>query len=163
LALVYLSLGTNLGDREKNLRTAVDRLESDGTVRITAVSSIYETEPVGYTEQPLFLNLAAAGETALTPQALLAAAKNVERTLGRISTFRWGPRLIDIDILLYEAEQIATAELTLPHPRLAERSFVVIPLAEIAPDLVLPSGIPVRRLAESCRAGGIRRWKAWSG
>lgn len=164
MAQIYLSLGTNLGDREENLRAAVGCLASGGVVQITAVSSIFETEPVGYTAQPLFLNIAAAGETSFAPHALLYAVKNVERKLGRTPTFRWGPRLIDIDILFYNGERIETAELTLPHPRLSERGFVIIPLAEIAPDLLLPAGITVRRLAENYReTGGVRCWKAWAG
>ncbi|MGI5839914.1 MAG: 2-amino-4-hydroxy-6-hydroxymethyldihydropteridine diphosphokinase [bacterium] len=161
---VYLSLGTNLGAREESLRAAVSLMAEEKAVRVGAVSSIYETVPVGYTTQPLFLNIAVAGEAALAPSALLAATKKIEVLLGRTPTFRWGPRLIDIDLLLYGDVQMETAELTLPHPRLTERGFVIIPLAEIAPGLILPGGVTAAGLAEKLSpAGGIRKIKAWGG
>lgn len=102
---------------------------------IVACSSVYETEPWGYADQPLFLNLCCGLDTALGPEALHAALKAAEQRLGRTSTVRWGPRLIDIDLLTYDDLRIATPTLTVPHPRIAQRAFVLLPLAEIAPDL----------------------------
>jgi 2-amino-4-hydroxy-6-hydroxymethyldihydropteridine diphosphokinase len=134
--LVYLALGSNLGDRRANLGAAVERLRE--LVAIEALSSLYETEPAYVTGQPHFLNAALRGRTALLPSALLAFAKQVERDLGRAAGQRYGPRVVDIDLLLYGEQAIDTPQLTIPHPRMAERPFVLAPLAEIAPDLVPP-------------------------
>ncbi len=150
---VYLGLGSNLGDREANLRAALAQLRAGG-VRVERCSSLYETEPWGMTDQPRFLNAVCRGETDLLPPDLLRLAKRIEGTLGRVQTVRYGPRPVDIDILLYEAkptlpgEQILeTPELTIPHPRLRERAFVLVPLEEIAPDLPVPgTGRTVRQL-----------------
>jgi len=133
---VYLALGANLGDRRYNLRAAVARLRAD--VLVDRMSAVYETEPAYVLDQPRFLNMALRGRTALEPAALLAVLKQIERGLGRAIGPRFGPRLIDLDILLYDDLVIATAELTIPHPRMAERPFVLVPLAEIAPDLTPP-------------------------
>jgi 2-amino-4-hydroxy-6-hydroxymethyldihydropteridine diphosphokinase len=132
----YIALGTNLGDRLATLRDAVRRLRALG--RIAAVSSLYETEPVGYREQPPFLNAVVALETTFAPQALMAALLGIERELGRTRSFPNAPRTIDLDLLLVDDLVIDTPELTLPHPRLHERAFVLIPLAEIAPDITHP-------------------------
>ena len=133
---VYLALGTNLGDRVGNLRRAVAALPP--TLRVTALSSIYETPPWGYTDQPAFLNMALSGETDLTPQALIAFLKDLETGLGREKTFRNGPRIIDMDILFYDDIVFDRADLVIPHPRLHERAFVLVPLNDIAPDLAHP-------------------------
>ena len=133
---VYLSLGSNLGDRAAHLRAALRELESHMAVRRT--SSLYRTDPVGVTDQPEFLNLAIEGETALDPVELLRAVKRVERDIGRRPTVRWGPRVVDIDILLYDGFVLETSELTIPHREMMRRAFVLIPLAEIAPELVHP-------------------------
>ena len=133
---VYLGLGSNLGDRMGNLRLAVERLSEKVTVK--GLSSAYETAPVGYEEQPAFLNAALSGTTELEPLGLLEYVKRIEDDLGRRPSFRNAPRPIDIDILFYGDRVIHTAELTIPHPRVAERAFVLVPLAEIAPDLVHP-------------------------
>jgi 2-amino-4-hydroxy-6-hydroxymethyldihydropteridine diphosphokinase len=133
---VYLALGANLGDREKNLREALKRIAA--FVEITRVSSIYETEPWGVEDQPWFLNLVCAGTTALTPVDLLRRAKKIENEMGRVEGIRFGPRPIDIDILLYDRVIELSPALTIPHPRLHERAFVLVPLAEIAPTLVHP-------------------------
>jgi 2-amino-4-hydroxy-6-hydroxymethyldihydropteridine diphosphokinase len=156
--LVYLSLGSNVGDREGNLRAAVAQLRS--AIRVEAVSSLYETEPVGVTDQPAFLNLAVAAHTDLAPRQLLEAVKRVERRVGRKPTYRWGPRVIDIDIVLYDALILETPELTLPHARLAERAFVLVPLAEIAPEAVEPrSEKRVVELSEVAPGrAGVRRF-----
>lgn len=136
MAIVYLALGTNLGDREKNLKEALARIAAFFAVE--RVSSIYETEPVGVREQPWFLNLVVRGTTALGPVDLLRKAKKIEIEMGRTEGIRFGPRPIDIDILLYDRVIELSPALTIPHPRLHERAFVLRPLVEIAPDLVHP-------------------------
>ena len=136
-ATAYLGLGSNLGNREDNLRGALDLLCRQMT--LTALSSVYESAPWGYTPQPPFLNLACAVETHLSPTELLALAQEVEGKLGRTPTFRYGPRRIDVDILLYGDQVVATVGLQIPHPGMAERAFVLVPLAEIAADLAHPS------------------------
>jgi 2-amino-4-hydroxy-6-hydroxymethyldihydropteridine diphosphokinase len=135
--VVYLGLGSNQGDRDALLRAALDRLRPYVTVE--RLSSVYDTAPLLVTEQPRFHNLVAAGRTSLTPLALLRAAKQIERALGRVPGPRYGPRPIDIDLLFYDDLVLHSAELTLPHPRVAERAFVLAPLAEIAPDLRHPT------------------------
>jgi len=148
----YLSLGSNLGDRLGRLREAIARLrELDGT-SVERVSSVYESEPVGVTEQPRFLNLALQIKTTLEPLELLRAAKRIERELGRRPGPRWGPRPIDIDLLLYGDEAVETPELTLPHPEMMKRAFVLVPLGEIAPDLVLTDGRPAAEHAAQMQA-----------
>ncbi|MFH1560659.1 MAG: 2-amino-4-hydroxy-6-hydroxymethyldihydropteridine diphosphokinase [Chloroflexota bacterium] len=137
MATAYLGLGSNLGDREDNLRRALSLLRQETS--LTALSSVYETEPWGYTSQPLFLNMVCALETGLSPQELLELAQGVEREMGRIPTFRYGPRIIDVDILMYGEEVMDTPGLQLPHPGIAQRAFVLVPLAEIAPGLAHPS------------------------
>ena len=132
----YLGLGTNLGDRAANIAGALRRMADFGTV--AAVSSLYETEPWGIAEQPKFLNAACLLMTALPPHDLLVALKHIEQAMGRTPTVRNGPRLIDIDILFYDDVILATPGLTIPHARLHERSFVLRPLLEIAPDVVHP-------------------------
>jgi 2-amino-4-hydroxy-6-hydroxymethyldihydropteridine diphosphokinase len=128
---VYLGLGTNLGDRRQNLRDALAALPD--SVRVLRVSRVYETAPWGYLDQPNFLNQVAEVETALSPLELLGEVKRIEQRLGRKQTFRYGPRQIDIDILLYGRQVITAPGLEVPHPRLAERAFVLVPLAELAP------------------------------
>lgn len=135
---VFLSLGSNIGDREKNLRTAITAL-AEASVRVTRVSSFYETEPVDLREQPWFLNCAAQAETELPPLELLRALREIESHLGSRKLVPKGPRLIDLDILLYGEETIDTPELQVPHPRMLLRKFVLMPLAEIAPNLKHPS------------------------
>jgi 2-amino-4-hydroxy-6-hydroxymethyldihydropteridine diphosphokinase len=145
MVTVYLGLGGNLGDRAGQLQRAVAALATRLT--ITAVSSLYESAPCYVLDQPAFLNMALAGETTLTPQALMALAKDLESRLGRTPTMRNGPRQIDIDLLFYGDAQLQTPDLTLPHPRLGERGFVLVPLAEIAPDWRHPvSRRPIRQL-----------------
>ena len=129
---VLLGLGANLGDRATTLRAAVRGLGR--FLNITDVSPVYETAPMYVTDQAAFLNMAATAETALTPQALLTAIKELERRLGRTPAVRYGPRQIDIDIILYGDVEQATDTLTIPHPRMQERAFVLVPAADIAPD-----------------------------
>ena len=138
MQIIYLSLGSNVGDREANLRAAIAALE-DASVRVRRVSSLYETEPVDFLEQPWFLNCAVEGETELKPRELLRALREIEAKMGSKKLTAKGPRLIDMDILLYGEETIDTPELQLPHPRMQLRRFVLVPLAEIAPELRHPS------------------------
>jgi 2-amino-4-hydroxy-6-hydroxymethyldihydropteridine diphosphokinase len=133
---IFLSIGSNLGDRAAHLRAAIDSLSAKVTP--LAESSIYETEPWGYSDQPLFLNMVLKGETGLTPQELLSFLKEIEKSIGRKETFRFGPRLIDLDILFYDALVIDTPDLVIPHPHLTERAFVLVPMVEIASDFVHP-------------------------
>ena len=133
----YLGLGSNLGDREENLRKTLSLLRDVG--KITALSSVYQTEPWGYAEQPSFLNMVCGFRTSLSPPELLALAQEVERKLGRVRTIRYGPRTMDVDILLYGDRIVDTPDLQIPHPRIPERAFVLAPLAEIAPDVGHPT------------------------
>ena len=133
---MYLGLGSNLGDRRSNLRRALRQLRPAG--RITQVSSLYETEPVGYLRQPRFLNAVCVIETGLSPHALLRFIKRIEQQMGRRSTRRFGPRLIDLDILIYGAYCVRTRTLEVPHPRFHERAFTLVPLREVAPGLAHP-------------------------
>ena len=135
---VYLSLGSNLGDREKNLRAAITALPK-ANLRLTRVSSLYETEPVDLREQPWFLNCVVQGETELAALALLRVLRGIESRMGSKKLVPKGPRLIDIDILLYGDETIDTPDLQVPHPRMLLRRFVLVPLAEIAPKLKHPA------------------------
>ncbi|MGX5800170.1 2-amino-4-hydroxy-6-hydroxymethyldihydropteridine diphosphokinase [Bradyrhizobium sp. Arg314] len=132
---VYLSLGGNLGDPANSMGAALRILDGDDQTRVTAVSSLYRTPPWGKLDQPDFLNAAAAIETALSPRALLDLCLDVERRLKRVREERWGPRLIDIDILVFGDRVIHETGLEVPHPRMLERAFVLAPLAEIAPGL----------------------------
>jgi 2-amino-4-hydroxy-6-hydroxymethyldihydropteridine diphosphokinase len=156
LKRIYLSLGSNVGDREGNLRKAVERLASDD-VRVLRRSRIYETEPVDYEDQAWFLNQVVEADTALFPMQLLTRIGRVEHELGRVRTRRNGPRTIDIDIVLYAAAVVNTPRLEIPHPRMAERRFVLVPLAELAPKLRHPvTHRSVHQMLESAPAGVVR-------
>lgn len=145
---VFLSLGSNLGDRRFNLEEAL-RLLSSQAVQVVRRSSWYETDPVGYADQPAFLNLVVEVRTTLEPRALLRRAQAVEAALGRERTVRWGPRTVDVDLLLYGRRVVEEPDLVVPHPRMRQRAFVLVPLYEVAPDLVLPDGTPVAALLPS--------------
>jgi 2-amino-4-hydroxy-6-hydroxymethyldihydropteridine diphosphokinase len=136
VSTVYLGLGTNLGDRAANLKRAIVGL--DEGIAVTAVSPIYETDAWGVEDQPDFLNMCVSGETNLSPNELLQFVKRLEIRLGRTPSERWGPRLIDIDILFYDLLNVNEPDLTLPHKGLADRATVLVPLADIAPDLQHP-------------------------
>lgn len=156
LPVVYLGLGSNLGDRRRNLAVALRRLEP--LVRIEAVSGLYETDPVGPQTQPAYLNAACRGLTGLPPRGLLRHLREVEHELGRRSGWRWGPRPIDIDLLLYGDAVVEEPELRVPHPELPARAFVLVPLAEVAAEVRHPE---LRRtigsLAEQSDRSGVRR------
>jgi 2-amino-4-hydroxy-6-hydroxymethyldihydropteridine diphosphokinase len=132
----YLALGSNLGDRLAHLQFAVDALAATDHVRVTAVSRVYETAPVGGPPQDAYLNAVVALETGLTPDALLALALRIEADAHRVRAERWSPRTLDVDILLYDDLQSADPVLTLPHPRMWERGFVLAPLRDVAPELL---------------------------
>lgn len=160
---IYLSLGSNIGDRERNLRKALECLASRD-MRVLHTSRIYETEPVDYKEQAWFLNQVVEGETTLFPMQLLTRIGRVERELGRTRTVRQGPRTIDIDILFYGAAVVETARLEIPHPRIAERRFVLAPLAELAPELRHPvTHRSVRQMLENAPPAVVRLMRSVSG
>lgn len=156
----FLSLGSNIGDRAKNLRTAIAAL-ADAKVRVIRVSSFYETEPVDLSDQPWFLNCAVQVETELPPLDLLRALRGIESRMGSKKLVPKGPRLIDLDILLYGEETIDTPELQVPHPRMLQRKFVLVPLAEIAPSLKHPSwkGTASQLLADLLDSSVVRRFE----
>src|SRR5882762_7012370 len=155
---VYLSLGSNLGDRATNLRNAIAALREAG-IHVTRISSIYETEPVDYLDQPWFLNIAVGAETELAPAATLQTLREIETRLGSTKLVAKGPRLIDLDILLYEQETIETPDLQVPHPRMHLRRFVLVPLAEIAAEVRHPTlKKAVRELLEETKdRSAVRR------
>jgi 2-amino-4-hydroxy-6-hydroxymethyldihydropteridine diphosphokinase len=153
-----LGLGSNIGDKAGNIRTALARL-ADGICTITAVSSLYCTAPWGFADQEDFANACVLARTPLAPEALLAQIKRIEAEMGRQKTARWGPRLIDIDILFYGDAQIATNDLVLPHKELFDRAFVLVPLAEIAPDLRI-AGRSIAEAASRLNQSGIGKWPA---
>ena len=156
--VVYLSLGSNMGNRAANLKAAVGQLTPQ--LRVLSVSKIYETPPWGFTEQAEFLNQVLMVYTYLKPQAMLDHLKRLETALGRVPSFPNGPRLIDIDILFYDDLVLDTSPLVIPHPRLHERAFVLVPLAEIAPDHVHPVlGKPVHALLDEVDRSDIKLFK----
>ena len=178
-ARVYLGFGSNLGDRRENIVEGLAMLNASGQLKVINASSLYETEPVGYTEQGSFLNAVAQIDTCLSPLDLLSLCKDIETRVGREPTVRWGPRILDIDILMYffnlggssltdskniyEEVIIETQDLTLPHPRIWERGFVIIPLAEINPDLLTPDGCRIQCLAQDFRIWkGVRLFEVGS-
>ncbi|MFC4737789.1 2-amino-4-hydroxy-6-hydroxymethyldihydropteridine diphosphokinase [Bacillus daqingensis] len=145
----YISLGANIGDRFSQLEDAVHMLHRLEHIKVTNQSSYYETKPVGVTDQPDFLNAVVEIETDLAPLALLEKTQSIEQELGRVRKKKWGPRTIDLDILLYGDENIELESLIIPHPRMRERGFVMLPLAEIAPELQVADG---ETAAEAARA-----------
>lgn len=153
---LYLGLGSNLGDREATLRQAVRLLAERFTV--VAVSGLYETAPVGYTDQPAFLNAVVACDTDAAPEQALAWCQAVEAALGRQRTVRWGPRTLDVDLLLWDDRAIDTPALVVPHPRLHQRAFALAPLAELAADAMVPgAGQTVAELLSAVGTAGVTR------
>jgi 2-amino-4-hydroxy-6-hydroxymethyldihydropteridine diphosphokinase len=155
---VYLGLGSNMGNREGNLEKALDLLSQ--RMRVGKISSIYDTEPLGNTNQPRFLNMVCQAFTRLAPEGLLALAKGIESKMGRYGKSS-DPRPIDIDILLYDEKVVETPELVIPHPRMMKRAFVLVPLAEIAPALVHPvSGKTMKELMQDIKeVQGVFKWE----
>lgn len=147
MSRAYVGLGANLGDRAATLARALELLDDRPEIEVVAVSSFRETDPVGYLEQPRFLNAAAEIETSLGPERLLGVLLDVERELGRVRGGpRYGPRTVDLDLLLMDGVTVVEPGLTLPHPRLHERAFALAPLAELDPSLVVPGHGSVREL-----------------
>jgi len=154
--IVFLALGSNIGDRYSNLAAALKRIRD--VVEIRAVSSIYETEPVGFIDQPQFYNIVCSGTTVLPAPKLLKYVKGIESELGRQPSFRNSPRLIDIDIIFYDDLRMVQGDLTIPHPRMVERAFVLLPLVEIAPQVVDPiSGHTAQELLQNVSQEGVKK------
>jgi 2-amino-4-hydroxy-6-hydroxymethyldihydropteridine diphosphokinase len=161
----FLSLGSNIGNRFELLLSAIRQLDSHPLIKLVNYSSVYETDPVGYEKQDLFLNMVIEIVTDLKPYDLLYTCLNTELELGRKREFRWGPRTIDLDILVYNQENIETEKLFIPHPRMMERAFVLIPLFEIVGDIILPGAdeplaLLIDRLPDK---KGVRIWKRKNG
>ncbi|MFJ8515777.1 2-amino-4-hydroxy-6-hydroxymethyldihydropteridine diphosphokinase [Lysinibacillus xylanilyticus] len=159
---VYLSIGTNMGDRFENLQDAVTLLKAKEKIEVVHISSVYETAAVGYTDQADFLNIAVHIKTSYSSSDMLKICQWVESELGRVREFRWGPRIIDLDILLYNHENIETESLIVPHPRMFERAFVLVPLIEITP---APVGKQLQRAHDimqqmDCEKEGVNLWLA---
>jgi 2-amino-4-hydroxy-6-hydroxymethyldihydropteridine diphosphokinase len=155
LVEAFVGLGSNMGNKEENIKKALLELVRTEGINVKRVSSLYATQPVGYIQQDWFLNAVAAVDTSLSASALLQRLLAIETALGRKRTVRWGPRVIDLDLLLYDQEIRETESLTLPHPRMYERAFVMVPLTEIAPDLVLPSGQTTREILMGLNRSGV--------
>lgn len=160
-----IALGTNMGDRYRNLCEAITLLNGHPSIELVQASSIYETDPVGYTDQDPFLNMVIEVKTELTPILLLDSCLQIEQQLGRKRIIRWGPRIIDLDILLYNQENMETEKLFIPHPRLHERAFVLFPLLEISPNEKLPrTNQSLQYLLEKIPdREGVRIWKRKNG
>ncbi len=156
---VGIGLGGNVGDPVRSIQTAIETLQKRNVVAIRAISSLYRTAPWGGVEQPDYANACAIGTTQLAPSDLLDAIKTIERDLGRVETMRWGPRVIDIDILFYGDASLEDERLTLPHKELLRRAFVLTPLAEIAPERMI-SGLRVIDAARLIGDEGVRKWEA---
>lgn len=158
MSIIYLGLGSNMGDRADNICKALELLNEH--MQVDRTSSFYETEPWGYRNQAMFLNAVCRASTDLSPREVLTLAQEIERKLGREPSFRNAPRPIDIDIIMYDNKVIAEPDLSVPHPRLKERAFVLVPLAEIAPELVHPEeGKTMKHLVSQARGKGtVRPW-----
>ncbi|WP_373232998.1 2-amino-4-hydroxy-6-hydroxymethyldihydropteridine diphosphokinase [Cohnella sp.] len=158
----FVALGANIGDRESSLKEALRRLANDPGLKVRRISSVYETAPVGFTDQPAFLNMTVSLETELEPLTLLRRLLEIEQEMGRVRDVRWGPRNIDLDLLVYGEVSMESTELTLPHPRMGERAFVLVPLREIWPP---HSTFPweAEFSSFSLQEEGISRWADWDG
>ena len=152
---VYLGIGTNIGDRNQYIKDALDAIAHLPGTEVTGVSCLYETEPWGYTEQDSFYNVCAEVETSLSPNGILGACLGIEAALGRVRTFRYAPRVIDIDVLLYNDIHADTEELTVPHPRIQERAFVLVPLKDVLPEMKI-GDIDLKSAYEKCDKTGVK-------
>lgn len=151
----YVGLGSNLDDPERQLRRALEALAQLPQTRLAGCSRFYRSAPLGPQDQPDYINAVAALETTLEAEALLDALQAIESAQGRVRLRRWGPRTLDLDLLLYGDAVLATPRLTVPHPGLAERNFVLYPLADLAPEMVLPDGRALTDLLKQCDAAGL--------
>lgn len=163
--IAYLSIGSNIGDRLETFQRAIQLLDMNDKIRLEDLSSIYETDPVGYTDQACFLNAVIKITTSLKPEELLRTCLFIESELGRKREIRWGPRTLDLDILLYNQENIETESLIVPHPRMQERAFVIIPLMELDPNIKLPNVNAALDdiLNQIPDKEGVRLWKQKNG
>ena len=153
--IAYTGLGSNMGDKRGNIKAALELLGRVPGVKLLRVAPFYRTAPVGYTEQDWFVNTVAEVETTLSPAELLAACLDIENRLGRVRDIRWGPRVIDLDLLLYNGQVIDEPDLVVPHPRMHERAFVLVPLADLAPELVIPGRGRVSELLAAVGREGV--------
>ncbi|MCF6139654.1 2-amino-4-hydroxy-6-hydroxymethyldihydropteridine diphosphokinase [Pseudalkalibacillus berkeleyi] len=162
---VYIALGSNIGDRSHYMKSAIKEIEQLNDTQFVKASSIYETDPVGYTDQDAFLNMVIRVQTQLTPQNLLSALLDIEKKLNRTREVHWGPRTIDLDILLYNQENIQSEDLKIPHPRMLERGFVMIPLYELQPNLKFPHTDEnfAQVIEERIDKKGVNVWKRNNG
>ncbi len=158
----YVALGANLGNRESSLTDAIRRLQEDSGLEVVRISAAYETAPVGYTDQPSFLNMAVCLRAEMDPVSLLRRLLAIEQEMGRVRDIRWGPRNIDLDLLVYGDESLDTPELTLPHPRMGQRAFVLVPLRDIWPEED-PFPWQAELTAFSLEEEGIARFAEWDG
>ncbi|BBI30689.1 2-amino-4-hydroxy-6-hydroxymethyldihydropteridine diphosphokinase [Cohnella abietis] len=158
----YVALGANLGERESSLTEAIRRLQADSELEVYRISAVYETAPVGYTDQPSFLNMAVSLGTELDPVTLLRRLLAIEQEMGRVRDIRWGPRNIDLDLLVFGEVSMETPELILPHPRMGQRAFVLVPLKEIwSQDISFPWETELS--AFTWEEEGIKRFAEWDG
>lgn len=148
MTVAYIGIGNNLGDKERFIQRALDALSHMTGINLLRVASLYETAPWGNTDQDWYLNTVAEIDTTFSPRELLSTLLSIENNLGRTREEKWGPRTMDLDLLLYGSKVINNPHLRVPHPRMTERAFVLVPLAELCPDLVLPNGLGVKELAE---------------
>ncbi|PAF35139.1 2-amino-4-hydroxy-6-hydroxymethyldihydropteridine diphosphokinase [Terribacillus saccharophilus] len=156
----WIALGSNIAPRETYIQQAIQTLNEHAEIKLNQVSTVYETDPVGYEDQDQFLNLVAEVETSLKPMELLHVCQKIEQDLGRKRIIRWGPRTVDLDILLYGTENMNVEELILPHPRMHERAFVLVPLAEIAPELLL-KGKSVQEWLDTLAVRDVQGVRSW--
>ena len=158
----YIALGSNISKREEFLKDAITLLDEHNDIQVTKKSSVYETAPVGYTEQSDFLNMVIKVQTSLPPLQLLDYCQGIERELGRKRVIKWGPRTIDLDILLYNHENMKAERLTVPHPHMQERAFVMVPLADLDAEVTLPhmkqTAAEVLRNLPAAEVDSMRKW-----
>ncbi|RBP37041.1 2-amino-4-hydroxy-6-hydroxymethyldihydropteridine diphosphokinase [Garciella nitratireducens] len=156
MSRVFLGLGSNLGNKKQNLQQALEFLKNHPKIEIIKISSYYETKPIGYQNQDWFINMVVMIDTTLNPYALLEVCNTIEKKLKRKRVIRWGPRTIDVDILLYQGYLSHNEKLTIPHPRMTQRAFVMIPLYEIAPNIKI-NNQPIQEIIKTLEIDGIKK------